>query len=431
MFPFAAIAWLLVQALPYFLFDIFFWLIIIFINFQYKNMVKTEIQLFGTRRLSARRLTLMSTLIGMLAGFLGSFIMIVLGVSVSNTGFGFVWIVALALALINVRFVCFAYAGGLVALFSLIFGIPQVAVPDLMALVAILHLMESILILVSGHHFALPVYVEHENSKNEDSKLVGGFSLQKFWPIPLIVLGATIIPKPENMAQLITMPDWWPLIKPRVDLLPGQEYLYQMFPLVAALGYGDLSITSQPKQKSRKTALHLAGFSLLLLALAVASSHFYPLCFLAALFAPIGHELVIWYGLKSEWGGKPIYGKEDRGVKVLDVIENTTAAQFGFNPGDLILRVNNQEVNTGFELEEALRSAAGYLWFDVRDFQGNEKQYEGWYREFELKKFGLLLAPEGGERFYMKIQKTPPWKVLWQKFRTRFFPGGMNKSGKI
>lgn len=412
MFPFATIAWQLIKSLPYFAVNIFFWIILVFVNYQYKRMVKTEIGLFGIRRISPRRMTFISAGLGIVAGLVASFLLIILGVSISNTGFGYVWLVALGLALFNVRFVCFAYAGGLVALFSLIFGFPKLGVPELMALVAILHLTEALLILISGYLYPLPVYL-----KKTDSGLVGGFSLQKFWPIPLVVLAATVVVNPETMANMISMPDWWPLIKPKVELLPGQDLIYQMFPVVAALGYGDLAISSQPKEKSRKTALNLALFSLALLGLAIAASRFYPLSFLAALFAPIGHELVAEYGVKSELKGEPIYTSRGRGVKVLDVIDSSPAAGFGFKVGDLILTVNNKEVNSKSELEEVFYTANGYLWFEVEDFQGTRKQFQGWYREYELKLFGLLFAPEGNEQFFLEIKDPSFWKVIWKKIR--------------
>jgi hypothetical protein len=420
MFPFATIAWQLVRALPYFLLDVFFWLILIFVNYQYKRMAQTEVQLFGIKRISPRKLTFISAGLGLLAGILGSFILIFVGVSVSNTGFGYVWLLAILFALINVRFVCFAYAGGLVALSSLIFGFPKVGVPELMALVAILHLIEALLILASGYLHPVPIYL-----KNKASKVVGGFSLQKFWPIPLIVLGATAMVKPEDLTSMISMPDWWPLIKPGIELLPNQEIMYQMFPIVAALGYGDLAVSSQPKEKSRKTALYLALFSLVLLGLAIAASRFYPLSFLAAVFAPLGHELVASHGLKTELEGVPLYSAGERGVRVLDVIASSPAAEFGFKSGDLILSANNREVNTRSELEDCFYSANGYLWFDGEDYQGNKIQYEGWYRQVDPKMFGLLFVPEGNEEFVLELRTTPPWKAFWRKFGSRIFHGRM------
>ena len=45
------------------------------------------------------------------------------------------------------------------------------------------------------------------------------------------------------------MPDWWPLIKPGHHMDPDQ-LTYVLFPVIAALGYGDLAATTRPQEKA-------------------------------------------------------------------------------------------------------------------------------------------------------------------------------------
>ena len=126
----------------------------------------------------------------------------VLGISINDLGILYLWVLAVLLMLINPRFLCFSYAGGLLALFSLFTGYPKLNIPALMGLVAVLHLVESALILASGHSGSLPVYV-----RNRFGRVVGAFNLQKFWPVPLAIIAIGYIGP-----QLPRMPGWWPLL---------------------------------------------------------------------------------------------------------------------------------------------------------------------------------------------------------------------------
>ena len=106
--------------------------------------------------------------------------------------------------LLSPRYLCFAYAGAYWPLSVWSLAIPRSSVPQLMALIAILHMVESLLILLSGRLNPMPVYVKYEN------QIRGGFNLQKFWPIPLIALVSAGIADP---ASGVMMPEWWPLLK--------------------------------------------------------------------------------------------------------------------------------------------------------------------------------------------------------------------------
>src|SRR5690606_41661119 len=95
-----------------------------------------------------------------------------------DAGVGYARLVAIALMMVHPRFICSAYAGGILSVTHLLFGWPGLSVPAIMALVAVLHLVESLLILLHGPTGATPVYV-----RRPDGRVVGGFTMQKFWPI--------------------------------------------------------------------------------------------------------------------------------------------------------------------------------------------------------------------------------------------------------
>ena len=166
---------------------------------------------------------------GLLGGIVASIIFVSLGISLSTTGIAFVWLTALALMIFNPRFLCFAYAGGLVSLFYLIFGFPKVSVTSIMGLVAVLHLVEALLIFLNGPRNPMPLYVQ-----NSEGKVVGGFSLQRFWPLPFITVLAAV----ELSSALetgIMMPDWWPLLKPELLVPAGFTLVFRLSPILPGL----------------------------------------------------------------------------------------------------------------------------------------------------------------------------------------------------
>ena len=79
------------------------------------------------------------------------------------------------------------------------------------------------------------------------------------------------------------MPGWWPLLKPGAG--DPQTLTYIIMPVVAALGYGDLTIARTPLEKSRLSALYLSIYSLVLLILAVLSEESRSFALAAALFS--------------------------------------------------------------------------------------------------------------------------------------------------
>ena len=115
---------------------------------------------------------------------------------------------------------------------------------------------------------------------------MGGFTLQKFWPLPILALLLMAVSGELDGADMVSMPDWWPLIKPSQPLGQG-DTLCICFPIIAALGYGDICLSRLPIQKAHLSAMYLATYSLLLLGAALGSVHLPILKWVAALGAPL------------------------------------------------------------------------------------------------------------------------------------------------
>jgi hypothetical protein len=337
-------------------------------------------------------------------------------------GIVYVWPLAILLLLVHPRYLCFAYAGGLVGAFSatiqLLSGfwpaitagpladIAAIHIPGLLALIGILHLTESFLIAVSGHLFASPLFLKTENG------IVGGFSLQKFWPLPLVGLIATVVPEvTAQAAAAVQMPDWWPLFASTATPGAGQTLMYVLLPIVAGLGYGDLAVSSTPQKKSKSSALNLAAYSVILIAAAFLAFRFPMITIPAALFAPVGHELLIIIGNKKEFSGKPLYVAPETGVQVLDLFPQSLASKAGLRTGDIILAVNGIHVENSLVFNTLIRSVTFIELDVVRDGQN---------LTITISKTGdasIILTPDGYMPGYVQVKHHHFFSALAEKLQ--------------
>lgn len=395
MFPFLDILFLLIKSLPLALFNPFFWLVILIIWIQYKKTAKLEKNMFGTIKLRPEEKTFSALVLGIIGGFIGSVVVLILGLSVSNIGLNYVWPIALLLMLLHPRFICFSYASGIISLISLISGKLNIDVAGLMALVAVLHLVESLLIYFGGYLHASPIYL-----KDEKYGIIGGFSLQEFWPVPIILL--TIISSTTDipMESLVSMPDWWPLLKPP-DYIMQSNPIFMMIPVVAALGYGDIALTTIPKVRCRKTGIHLFLFSIILLILSVMASHHLLFSYIAAIFGPVAHEILIYLGKKSERQNPPLYKAPDFGEMVLDVISGSEAERIGLKSGDIILNINGRDLVDANDFEDIMNAFPTYIWLTYKTLEGEVKTGEIKAFPYGTNQIGVILVPKDSNVSYV------------------------------
>lgn len=338
-----------------------FWLVVLLVYLQYRRVAGMEQKFFGRTINPVGKQVAISTGLGILAGMLASAFMLLLGLSLSQIGLLYIWPVALLLLLVHPRFLCFSYAGGIVALAvlalrhivmplfpalaeqKLVASLLEIHIPALLALVGLLHLIEALLIYLSGHRGSSPLYF-----KRAGGEVVGAFSLQKFWPIPLVALLATVVL--ESKVQGVSMPEWWPLLKSTLELGPGESLQYMALPVLAALGYSDMAFSTSPRQKSAGTAASLSIYSVALIALALLAEFVPPLTLAGVLFAPLGHEAVINRGNRLERSRKSLYRAGAGGVPLMMVLPGSAAERAGLHSEDLIRRVNGLPVRSDLDL---------------------------------------------------------------------------------
>lgn len=407
----------------YFLFplNLFFWVVVFLIALQYRRLARTETQLFGRPKYSIWQQTFFSSLFGLTGGLFASMLLLLSGISLLEIGIIYVWPLAVLLLLVHPRYLCFAYAGGLIGALSAslqllgghwpvlvsgpLAGLAAIHVPGLLALIGILHLTESFLIAMSGHLFPSPLFLK------TGKQVVGGFSLQKFWPLPLVGLWAMAIPDAVAQSTVaVQMPEWWPIFASKTPVATGQTLMFVLLPIVAGLGYGDLAVSTHPRGKSKRSSLNLAVYSLLLVGAAFLCLYLPVITIPAALFATFGHELLISLGNRKEFAGTAFFVPPRQGVRVLDIFPNSAAAAARLVPGDTILSVN------GFTVED-YRS-----FYSLIQTQGTEAELvvenSGQYRRVGLTPSGdtgIVLVPDGHVPAFMEVKQMSFFSALGEK----------------
>ncbi|MDF2521980.1 MAG: trypsin-like serine protease with C-terminal domain [Clostridia bacterium] len=376
-----------------------FWVLVVVIMLLYKKTSNIEMAMLKNK-LPLMQKTTSALFNGLIAGLLGSLLVLLLGITIERyasydqsifaSGITYIWIIAVLLSLINARYLCFSYAGGIVALINLIIDFPNVYVPGLMALIGILHLIESLLIWIDGYSFSVPIFL-----KNKTGRIVGGYIMNRMWPIPLVL---TVLAFPMTGAiSYITseaMPAWWPLLR------QYQAFAYMPFLVPVVLGYSDVALTQSPENRCKKSAARLAVYSVILIALAVAGSKWEIFSYLAALFSPIAHEMLIKWGKREEENGKSLYDPSGEGICILYIREHSAAKQIGLQPGDRILSINNIVVQDESQLAEFLSRYPTFIWLEIKKPDGSIKTYE--YQDYKdgISSLGVLIVPKNAGMYF-------------------------------
>ncbi len=426
-----------------------FWIVLFLVYTQYRRLVATEEKLFGRPINNVGRQMLLSTALGILGGFAASTILIIMGLSLEQIGLYFIWPVALLLLMINPRYLCFSYAGGIVAVMVLLGrhvlvplfpyleqnvvmeSLLMIHIPALLVLIGLLHLAEALLIYFGGHWGNSPIYL-----KNEDGDVVGAFALQRFWPLPLVALLVTVVAQTDIAG--VSMPEWWPILETNLQPGEGQALQYAVIPVAAGLGYADIAVSSTPRERTVFSARGLALYSVVLLIIAVGSEFLSWLVIPGLLFAPLGHELLIIYGKKQEDSRPSRFQMPAKGVTIMMVLPDSPAWQAGLLDDDLILKINGEEVDTNNDLIEKIEDSYFMVLVEgVRDGEPFSLIFKKSTASREENKnspraglesyspvsilhrsatLGLIPVPAPDSSVYMEVQKPDPLgRFRWLK----------------
>ncbi len=394
----------LLKSLPELLFSVWAILLVLvaaaIVFAQYRRMALTEAELFGLAMRSPLMQTQYSLLVGLFGGIAGSMLLSVAGVGLvqipdATSALLYLWPVSIVLGALNPRLICFGYSATAVSLSYLLFGWPEIDIPSVLGLVAMLHMVEAFLIWSNGSACPTPISIPGKYDEP-----VPGFLLQRYWPVPLVL---PLFSSGSN--AVVTMPNWWPLLRPDPahQLITGQLG-WEFLPLVVVLGYSDLAIASPPEARVRQSSGLMLLYSATLLLLAILGGYYRPVLWIAALFSAVGHEAMVVVAGRIQMTGMPYLQRPARGLAILDVVPGSPASHAGLRSGMVILSVDDYETNNREQVHEAFLSAPANV--SVLYRRGRQLEHCRIPRPAEgLYGFGVIPLPEPGDRALARMKR--------------------------
>nr|WP_274654139.1 PDZ domain-containing protein [Paenibacillus humicola] len=381
----------------------FYYAALIVIALQYGRQTVLERRLFHVRLHGWQSQLLRSVLAGFAVGLAMSAAGLFLGISVTGEAVLWMWGAAALLALVRVRFLCFAYGTGLLGVLQWALGwtalaqrgdwlgtaaasLARLDIAGLLLLAALMHLAEALLVRRQGARFASPLFLAGKRGK-----LIGAYALQGFWPVPLLLL----VPAAAGSGAETALP--WP------TLLGGgftQQGAWTMIGFPVVIGFSELTRTMLPEMKARGVSALLALYGAVLAGAAALAAFWPPFLLAAALLAPLLHEGIMLTGRLLEAGRSPRFTHDERGLCVLAVIPGTPAEAMGLQAGEILQKVNGVRVGTKEELHAALHVNSAFCRLEVMNLEGQVKFVQRARYAGEHHQLGVVLAPDEKANYY-------------------------------
>jgi len=389
----------------------FYYISVLIVILQMRRQIFFERKLYHSRLHSLPGESVRIVLWGLAVGLIGSLLMAFIGAYLQPQAIIYMWVVALLLALIRIRFLCFSYVIGLLGIVHAILGwIPldaeasyyrliepllELHMPSLLVLAGIAHILEALLIRVQGERLATPVFIEGKRGK-----LIGSYQFQGLWPVPLLLLvPGTAGGEPLPFTPLLGGSDMW-----------SAGWMFLSMPLM--IGFTDMTATLLPKQKIRRTAGQLLIYGVIVAGLGVLAEWLPAILLPVALLTILLHELILWYAVRQENLRSPIYVHSARGLTVLAVLPKSAAQEMGIRAGEVIHKVNGQPVRTKEQLHQALRLNPAFSRLEIIDHRGEHRFTQRALFEGEHHQLGIILSPDDSAEFYINSKRFNMFREL-------------------
>ncbi|WYT60710.1 PDZ domain-containing protein [Paenibacillus sp. FSL K6-1217] len=391
----------------------YYYIAILFIALYYRRQVALERKLIHVKLHSWGPETWRTVWTGGLTGLVVSLAAVALGVSVTYTAVACIWVVSLVLILFRVRYLCFAYAIGVLGIVQFVLSffpgalqsgaagtvagaVREMDIPALLALAALLHLAEAVLARWQGPRLATPLFLAGKRGK-----VVGGYQLQAFWPLPLFVL----IPPGAGISEL----PWHPLLGGALGLVS----------LPVIIGFSEMTQGMLPGRKAARTFGRLLVYSAVLLGLSLLADLWSPLTVVAALTALLLHEGLSWYSALEERSLSPVFVHPPAGRKVLAVLQGSPAQELGILPGEILLKVNGVLLTSTAQLHEALRMNPAFCKLEVQNREGESKYLQRAIYAGDHHQLGIILVPDPDGSLTAETKPSSIFSIIGMRTGTR------------
>ncbi len=378
----------------------------------YRRQILLERKLFSSRIHFLSHEVLSSLALGLVGGIFASSIILTLGIVIHPQEMWIVWAISLFLIIFNIRFLCLSYATGILGIIAgllqyfnisstspIIELILNIHIPSLIAIVAILHLFEAILIRIQASKQATPIFIETKRGK-----LAGAYNIQSYWLLPLFLIVAT-----GDVNGMDVNISWWPLI--------GGGGGLAILPVPAIIGYNDTTSVYSPYRKSRIASKSLFIYSLILLAMAFIVEEYVEYQIFAAFFAGFAHELIHIVGKWKEKKLPSKYVHPKEGLMVLAVLPGSIAQKEEIHDGEVIIKANGVSVNTKEELYYALHQQPTFVKLEIINLNGQIKFMNHSLYTDDHHQLGIILAPDDDAPYYIEVKNINIFKLIMQKMK--------------
>ncbi|MFM9279989.1 serine protease [Paenibacillus jiagnxiensis] len=386
----------------------FYYISIIVVALGYRRQMLLERKLFHTRLHGWWPQTWRTIWSGLAAGLFVSAIGLFIGAHLTTGAVISLWVCTGLLMLLRVRYLCFAYAAGMLGVVQFVVSLADgwqpegwlgnvaavirgLDMPALLLLVAVLHIAEALLLLWKRGTSATPMYFEGKRGR-----LVGGYRMEDYWPVPLLLL----VPVQEGG---LTLP--WPT-------LFGDQTGYMLAALPVIIGFSGLTTGRLPLHKAANSAKRLLLYSLVLLALSLLAGWWSPLMLVAALFSFLAHEALVWFDSFEESQLSPLYVHPEEGLRVLAVLPGSPADELDIIAGESVYRVNGMLIRSREDLHQALRINAAFCKLEIRNLRGESKFLQRGLYEGDHHQLGLVFAPDADEGWSVPTRQASIYQVI-------------------
>jgi hypothetical protein len=345
---------------------------------------------------SPLELTLSQIVLGIVAGAVGSIILTVLGITFNeNSGVEFIFMASILLMFYKPRFVCFSYSGSILGALSIILSLISkiigqksffnVNILSLVSFVAVIHIIEGFLVMIDGSRGAVPVFTKRQE------KIVGGFSLNRYWALPIAVM--IIFGGEGSLVSTVSIdtPAWWPVINKSQTLALLATAAIGSIPFYGMVGYNSVTFTTEKKRKAVYSGISILVYGFSLLAVGQVANFGTIGQIVAIVYMPLAHELMLKLQRDKESKNTFLYVSDDEGISVLEVAPNSPAFEVGIRRGDKILEINGQKIESEGDVFQIVRENIFKLSIKIKTKTGSIVEYLVQPRN---KRLGMLLVPK-------------------------------------